>query len=434
MLHEILSPILLGLFTILLWIAASIALLLSLVLWIECVAALGSPAAHTGSSSSSSSADPELASPGSSDTLAALDPPPSPHPKTVIVIPAHNEAEGIAATLNSLRPQLTPADQILVVADNCTDTTTAIAQANGATVIERHNPDQRGKGYALDFGLRHLDPDPPEILVMIDADCDIQPGMLDQLVQRSAHYACPSQAIYLMTPPDSPSPKNAIASFAFRVKNLVRPLGLDRFGFPCFLTGTGMAFPWTVICAVDLASGHIVEDMKLGLDLALAGHSPRLCPTAFLTGRLPQQQSAIQTQRTRWEHGHLQILITYGPKLVFASIQQRRLDLLILALDLMIPPLSLFVMLWIGGILVAGSLGWIGAIWGPFYSLLGSGSLLLTAILMAWIRFGQQDLPLKTLLLVPVYLLWKIPIYLNFWFKPQREWVRTERDPVDVSN
>ena len=48
-----------------------------------------------------------------------------------------------------------------------------------------------------------------------------------------------------------------------------------------------MAFPWDVIRSANLANGFIVEDMKLGLDLALAGHSPVFCPSATVTSTFP---------------------------------------------------------------------------------------------------------------------------------------------------
>ena len=71
-----------------------------------------------------------------------------------IIVPAHNEAAGIAATVASLRALDYPAAQfrILVIADNCTDDTAARARAAGATVLEREHATEKGKGYALAHG------------------------------------------------------------------------------------------------------------------------------------------------------------------------------------------------------------------------------------------------------------------------------------------
>lgn len=354
--------------------------------------------------------------------------------RTAVLVPAHNEASGIRATLEPLLQQLTPSDSLLVVADNCSDDTAAIARSTGATVIERHNLEQVGKGFALDYGLQFMAANPPDIVVLVDADCEVHLGAIAQISQQAIATGKPVQATYLMEKPTHPTPKDAVSAFAFKVKNLVRPSGLAHLGLPCLLTGTGMAFPWSVIRSVDLASGHLVEDMKLGLDLAIAGYSPHFCPSANVIGRLPQQQQAAQSQRTRWEHGHLQTLLTYVPRLLLAALRQRRVDLFMLALDLLVPPLSLLVVFWVGLTLVAGVAGMIGVSWLPALILVGAGLCLLSAILAAWAKFGRADLPALTLLSIPFYILWKIPLYFKFLVRPQAKWVRTERDAVEASD
>src|SRR5262249_44966332 len=143
--------------------------------------------------------------------------------------------------------------------------------------------------------------------------------------------------------------------FAFKFKNLVRPLGLARLGFPCLLTGTGMAFPWQTLRDVKLASGNIVEDMQMGLDLAAAGHPPRLCSDARVSGDLPGSEQAAVGQRKRWEHGHLQTLFTQVPRLTAAAVRRGKPSLFGLALELSVPPLSLLFLLW--AVVLAAAIG-----------------------------------------------------------------------------
>src|SRR5262249_40924710 len=150
----------------------------------------------------------------------------------------------------------------------------------GATVVERRDPVRRGKGFALDFGIRFLEAAPPEVVVFVDADCAVEAGAIDRLVHESAAGQCPTQAAYLMTLPPHPGLGARVSRFAFLYKNVVRPSGLASLGLPCLLTGTGMAMPWAAVRDAPLASGNIVEDMQLGLDLAVAGHLPRFCPEA----------------------------------------------------------------------------------------------------------------------------------------------------------
>lgn len=351
------------------------------------------------------------------------------HPRTAVLMPAHNEAAGIGAAIATILPQLQAGDRLLVVADNCTDDTAAVAFAAGAEVVERRDPNHRGKGYALDFGLRHLAKNPPAVVVIADADCWMNPGALSDIASLSAATHRPVQAVYLMETPLRPSAASAVSSLAFLVKNQVRLLGLSRLGLPSLLTGTGMAFPWDVIQQVSLASGNIVEDMQLGLDLAIADHPPLFCSTAYVMGLLPARRTAADQQRTRWEHGHLHTLMTQVPRLLGEALRRGRVDLLAIALDLAVPPLSLLVMLWAVVLGIAAIALLLGASPLPAALLLAQGCLLLGAISGAWVRFGTELIPAHALLSIPLYVLRKIPRYFGFFTNRQTQWIRTEREP-----
>lgn len=354
-------------------------------------------------------------------------------PKVAVLVPAHDEAAGIQSVLEQLLEQITPPDRLIVIADNCTDNTAAVARSTGATVIERQDMDRRGKGYALDYGLQSLAGDPPDVVIVVDADCIVQPGTLDRIAQTALATDRPVQAVYLMELPAKPKPNDTVSALAFLVKNWVRPQGLYSLGLPGILTGTGMAFPWSVIRSVSLASGNIVEDMQLSMDLAIAGSPTLFCPNTKVIGLLPQQEQAAKSQRTRWEHGHLQTMRAQIPPILKAAIQQKRFDLLAIALDLSIPPLSLLVMLWVAITAITILAGVLLNIWAPAMLVLLEGAMIVTAILAAWSKFGRSDLPALTLLAVPFYVFWKIPLYLAFLIKPQTKWVRTSRDTVDIS-
>ena len=352
----------------------------------------------------------------------------SPRPKIAVLIPAYNEAAGIAATISTILPQLTADDRLLVIADNCTDATAEIARNCGASAIERQDTQRKGKGYALDFGLESIASHPPEVVIMVDADCICQPDSIEKLARVAVDSNRPVQATYLMEQPPNPTPKDSISALAFLVKNLVRPSGLKQLGFPSLLTGTGMAFPWSIIRSVSLASSNIVEDMQMSLDLAIAGHPTVFCPEARVTGCLPQQQQAAKSQRTRWEHGHIQTLLTQTPRLATASVEQQRFDLMAIALDLSVPPLSLLVAIWLAAFAVSILAATIGTSPIPAILLGVQGLLILVSIVSAWAKFGRADISGATLLSVPFYILWKIPLYLGFILKRQTKWVRTERD------
>ncbi|SFT69518.1 Glycosyltransferase like family 2 [Geodermatophilus amargosae] len=57
-------------------------------------------------------------------------------PYVTVLVPAHDEGDQIAATLEGLRRQTLRPTRVVVVADNCSDDTVAIARAAGAEVFE----------------------------------------------------------------------------------------------------------------------------------------------------------------------------------------------------------------------------------------------------------------------------------------------------------
>ena len=182
-----------------------------------------------------------------------------------VLVPAHNESAGMLPTLTDIKPQLRASDHLVVVADNCADDTAAVAATAGAEVVIRDDPSRRGKGYALAWGLRHLSSAPPNVVIVIDADCKVPDGAIEQLRRAVTIAERPVQALSGMTKPDESSNELRVAEFAWRVKNLVRPSGLRNIGLPCQLMGSAMAFPWNIIRVADLATGSLVEDLKLAL-------------------------------------------------------------------------------------------------------------------------------------------------------------------------
>jgi cellulose synthase/poly-beta-1,6-N-acetylglucosamine synthase-like glycosyltransferase len=350
-------------------------------------------------------------------------------PPCAVLIPAHNEAAGIMATVRNVRDQLVPGDRILVVADNCSDATATIAIEAGAEAIERTDPERRGKGFALDFGLRRLEKFPPEVVVIVDADCLLGTGALDCLVRQAAGTGRPAQGIYLIGTGREVDPRRRLSAFAVLLKNEIRPRGLDRLGMPCLLTGTGMAFPWSVVGAANLGTGDIVEDMKLGADLALAGYLPRLCPAARLSGAAAPDRGAAVKQRTRWEHGHVHTILTQSPRLLAAGLMRARTGLVGLGLELAVPPLSLLIVGWLF-LFVVCLIWWqlADGSWAPWVTLVGAAVLSGGAVFLGWVKFGRGMLPPTTLLAAPLYVAWKLPIYLKMLVAREKAWNRTERN------
>ena len=349
-------------------------------------------------------------------------------PRITVLVPAHNESVGMIPTLDCIRAQLGPADRCVVVADNCSDDTATVAAAAGVTVLERFDETRRGKGYALDFGVRSLVSDPPDVVIVVDADCELPAGSLKRIAGIGHARQRPVQAMYLQRSPRAAESMALIAEFAARVKNCARPLGSGRVGLPCPLMGTGMALPWPILGAIELASGHIVEDAMMGIDFTRAGHPPLYCREASVISVMPASDEGTQSQRTRWEHGNLSMIVGVLPGLLLQGIRRGSWKQIGLAIDLLIPPLALLVLL-VGTWFVATAVAaWLGAGLAPLVLMSLVLLLLGIAVGVSWFRYGRDIVPLRTLALTPLYVLRKVPLYLKFLTGRQTEWVRSKRD------
>jgi poly-beta-1,6-N-acetyl-D-glucosamine synthase len=100
-------------------------------------------------------------------------------PRIHVLIPAHNEEASIGATLESVAAQELRADDVLVIADNCTDNTEIVAAQHGATVMATKDNTGKKAG-ALNQALTQILPgmDDGDIILVLDADSAISPKFL----------------------------------------------------------------------------------------------------------------------------------------------------------------------------------------------------------------------------------------------------------------
>lgn len=346
--------------------------------------------------------------------------------RSVILIPAHNEEGGIGATVRAVLAAKPRECTVLVVADNCNDRTAAAARDAGAEVVERHEPGRLGKGYALAFGRQHMRANPPDVVVVLDADCRLAAGSAERLIGRAMATGAPVQASNLVRSAPEAAALVQISNFAMLVKNLVRARGLQRIGGGSLLLGTGMAFPWSVFLAAPLATPDVVEDLRLGIALARAGLRARLEEGA----RVSSEAAALADtagQRRRWEHGFLRAAAQNAIPLLIEGLRETSRHRMALGMHLLIPPLALLFLL--GGVGAAGLSG-AAAITGRAGPAIVMGLSLAaaaSAVLIAWLTEGRTTLSARALLSVPFYAAWKLPIYAGFFIARQTGWNRTHR-------
>ena len=347
---------------------------------------------------------------------------------TTVLIPAHNEGEGVVPTIRDVQAQLGPNDRILLVADNCTDDTAAIAKATGVEVIVRADQARRGKGYALEFGVRHLALDSPDVVIILDADCRLGENAIPTLSASAMACGRPVQSLYLMlTPKDAPVAKG-LNLFTWRIKNWIRPLGLNLLGLPTQLFGTGMAFPIGLLLNRDLGNSRLAEDTALGIALASAGYPALFLSEARVHSYFPASEVGSEQQRERWEKGHLENIVELVPRALVQSLRDRNLGLAALAVDMAVPPLSLLVLVTVACEVFAVAAVVLGA---PLLALAipsVSGLLLVLGTVFAWIAIGRDVLPFRELLRLPLRAIRKIGFYHRIASgKGTSAWIRTDR-------
>jgi cellulose synthase/poly-beta-1,6-N-acetylglucosamine synthase-like glycosyltransferase len=253
-----------------------------------------------------------------------------PYPFVIALIPAYNEQDSIQNSIESLRNQTRPPEEIIVVADNCTDDTIAIALAAGVSVFESTN-NEDGKAGALNEILANLLPilDFDDCILVMDADTELTERFIELTTKT------------LFT--ESVKPIGGVGGIFLASDdswNLVRQLQTNEYvryqrrlarrrGRALVLTGTGTVFKAGVLREVqaarksgeiaDLGQAHgvydisaLTEDNELTISVKELGYrvlSPKECTVK--TALMPNLASLFK-QRRRWQRGALENILAHG--------------------------------------------------------------------------------------------------------------------------
>lgn len=245
-----------------------------------------------------------------------------------VVVPAHNEEETLPATLQSLWAQSHPPVRVVVVADNCTDSTVEVAAAHGAeTVLSVDNSDK--KAGALNQVLAKILPDQGEndVVMIMDADTTLHAGFLEHAVMRFRN----DRALMAVGGVFYGEGGHGLLGIFQRNEYARYGREIDRRRGRVFvLTGTASLFRPRGLRAVAAARGNsipgrtgdvydvaaLTEDNELTIALKTLGGlmvSPLGCSVD--TELMPTWR-ALWNQRLRWQRGALENLGAYGFTLV----------------------------------------------------------------------------------------------------------------------
>jgi GT2 family glycosyltransferase len=223
-----------------------------------------------------------------------------PHLHVTVLIPAHDEERTVPDAIRSVAASVYPADllRVVVVADNCTDGTAAVVRGLGAACVERFDAGHRGKGFALALGFDRILETPTDVVMVVDADCELSPLAVRRLVATLEAGADVAQSSVITRNPQV-LPAGLIAGVGGQLENAVAA-GLDRLGYPTGLRGTGMAFRRAVLEAHPWDAYGLTEDAEYAGRLRRAGVAVRFVLDAEVRSEAPPTAAAFGTQRERW--------------------------------------------------------------------------------------------------------------------------------------
>ncbi|HET8538648.1 MAG TPA: glycosyltransferase family 2 protein [Anaeromyxobacter sp.] len=357
--------------------------------------------------------------------------PPAPALRFAVVVPAHDEEKGVAATVRSLLALDYPRElfRVRVVADNCRDATAARARAAGAEVLVRDDPSRAGKGHALAFAFgRVLAEGSADAVVVVDADATVSPNLLRAFSARLAAGAHAVQSENLVGNPDA-SWRTALLAVAFALIHTARSVARERLGLSSGLSGTGMCFTTALLRAVPHRAASLAEDLEYGISLALAGHRVAYAGEAWVRSDMSPTAAGGRSQRARWEDGRRRLARRHAPALLRRGFAARDPVLLDMGVDLLVPPLST-----LGAIAAGGAAAAVAASAAAGTPLVAAATwsaavaCIAAYVARGWWISGTGARGARALLHAPVYLAWRLGVAWTRRFRPQDVWVRTTRD------
>lgn len=219
-----------------------------------------------------------------------------------MLVPAFNEAESIADTIESLLGQTCPPAEIIVIDDHSSDDTGAIARSLGATVL-RPDRNTGSKAGAQNFALPRV---ATEFVMAIDADTTLAPDAIERLMPAFADPRTAAACGFVV-----PRRVKTIWErgryieylFAFTFYKQVQ----DYYGKPMISSGCfSMYRTETLRAESGWPTRTMAEDMDLTWTLYQSGQQVRFVPEAVSYPIEPHNYEFMRKQLRRWSHGFVQ--------------------------------------------------------------------------------------------------------------------------------
>ena len=354
----------------------------------------------------------------------------TPHNYAVLIC-ARNESAVIADLIGSLRSQTYDQSllHIFVLADNCTDDTSDIARSAGATVYERFNNVQVGKGYALQTLLGHLEQDYPagfDGYFVFDADNILDP---DYIAAMNRTFSQGHDIVTSYRNSKNYGDNWISAGYSIWFLREAQFLNFPRtlLGTNCHVSGTGFLVAARVIEDNGGWPFHLLtEDIQFSVDCAIQGKRIGYCDKAVVYDEQPTTFRQSWDQRLRWSKGFYQVDREYTLPLLKGCFRRGRLGTSCYDMFVTVAPgmlLTLLMILFNGVILAAcltqpaylatriihETVGFMGsAVWNFYVGLLFYG---LITVLSEWRHIDAAPVQkLGYVLTFPIFMFTYIPI------------------------
>lgn len=244
--------------------------------------------------------------------------------RITVLIPAHNEERKLPAALDSLERQTRRPERVVVVADNCTDGTVAIARARGYEVVETvANTLKKGGALNQVLGRELPHAAPEDCFLVMDADTQLDAGYPEaacRTLDEDPDVAAVGGVFF------GEGGHGMLGQFQRNEYTRYSAEIARRRGRVFVLTGTASVFRAEALLDVAAARGiripgppgkvydtaALTEDNELTLALKSLGAamvSPRECG---VTTELMPTWRDLWKQRKRWQRGALENLGAYG--------------------------------------------------------------------------------------------------------------------------
>jgi cellulose synthase/poly-beta-1,6-N-acetylglucosamine synthase-like glycosyltransferase/peptidoglycan/xylan/chitin deacetylase (PgdA/CDA1 family) len=243
-------------------------------------------------------------------------------PPVAVIVPAYNEAVGIAAAVRSLTASTYPDFEVVVVDDGSDDGTADIVEGLGLEHLRLIRKENGGKSSALNTGIAGT---VAPVIVMVDGDTQFEPTTLLQLVQPLA-----DDRVGAVSGNTKVGNRGGLLGRWQHIE-YVTGFNLDRRMYEVLqctptVPGAAGAFRRDVLEEVGgVSEDTLAEDTDLTLAIGRTGRRVMYAEDARAWTEAPATLSDLWRQRYRWSYGTMQAVWKHKGALLSRDPREKRI-------------------------------------------------------------------------------------------------------------